>query len=194
MSSADNDPFDAASVVARIADGDRSAETELVQHFSQVLMMVLRQRTRDEQLAEDLHQDTLRIIIERLRSGRKLEQPHRLAGFVHKTAINVYIGYIRKEQRRATTPDPDLFDTLAADEPTALDELLAREGRAVVRDVIESMPVQRDRDILRGFYVQEIAKPALCEQLGVTSDNFDRVISRARSRFRDALQARGQLR
>ena len=190
MSGADTASFDAASVLTRIANGDRGAEVELVRQFSPVLMMTLRQRTRDEQLAEDLHQETLCIVIERLRSGRSLEQPDKLPGFVYKTAINVYIGYVRKEQRRATKPDADIFDTLPSDEPTVLDEMLEQESRAAVRQVIDAMPVERDRDILRGFYVQEISKPVLCEQLGVTSDNFDRVISRARSRFRDALQGK----
>ncbi len=178
--------FDPNQISRRIGAGDKTAETALVQHFSPRLMFMLRQRTNDEQLAEDLHQDTLRIVLERLRSPESIAEPEKLAGFVHKTALNVYIGYVRREGRRNTHAGGDLFDELPAVEPSQLDDLLREEKISAVRTVIDGMRVERDRDILYRFYVRAQEKPDICQALGISSENFDRVISRARKRFREA--------
>lgn len=182
--------LDSIDLVKRIATGDAAAETELVQYFSPRIMFMLRQRTRDEQLAEDLHQDTLRIVIERLRSEKSLKEPQKLAGFVHKTALNVYIGYVRRESRRNTHANTEIFEYIADTAPNQLDELLKAERVNAVRALIGSLKVQRDRDVLHRFYVRAQDKSEICQHLDVTADNFDRIISRARRRFREALKER----
>lgn len=180
--------FDTQDIVRRIAKGDATAEHELVAHYSQTLLFLLRQRTKNQQIAEDLRQDTLHILIKRLRSDAGLDDPTRLTGFVQRTAHNVYIAYVRKEQRRDTHANSDLIETTASDAPTQLETLLRKEKIQAVRTVIDSLKVQRDRDILHRFYVLSQDKQRICRALELSSDNFDRVISRARSRFRAALQ------
>ena len=178
--------FDPSEVARRIGAGDRAAESALVQYFSPRISLMLRQRTNDEHLAEDLRQDTLRIVLERLRSPEGIADPLKLAGFVHKTALNVYIGYVRREGRRNTHPGGDVFDDMPSAEPSQLEELLREEKIIAVRNVIDGMRVERDRDVLYRFYVRGQEKSDICQALRITSGNFDRVISRARKRFREA--------
>jgi len=49
----------------------------------------------------------------------------------------------------------------------------------------------RDRELLVRFYLQEESKEELCRAFGLTELHFNRVIHRARDRFRDLLRQRG---
>jgi RNA polymerase sigma-70 factor, ECF subfamily len=45
--------------------------------------------------------------------------------------------------------------------------------------------VPRDRRLLRGYYVLDQDKEALCQELELSQEHFDRVLHRARARFRE---------
>ncbi len=91
----------AASLVARIAAGDAAAETEMLERYSCGLLLMLRRMTGRPDLADDLHQDTFQMVLERLR-GKGLAKPERLAGFLNRTARNLFIADYRKKARRQT--------------------------------------------------------------------------------------------
>lgn len=148
---------------------------------------MLRQRTADWDLAADIHQDTFVVVIERLRKG-ELDHPERVAAFIRQTAINIHLGALRKQRRRATDPDSERV-ALAADQnagPVA--QLESSEARLLVRQLIEEMRVDRDRQMLRRFYISEESKPSICRDLELDSAHFDRVLHRARQRLRELLQ------
>ena len=91
----------AAELARRIAAGDAAAESELVERYSRGVLYLLRRTTRDPDLADDLHQETFRVVLERLR-GKGIAEPERLAGFIRSTARNLFIGDYRKRARRDT--------------------------------------------------------------------------------------------
>jgi RNA polymerase sigma-70 factor (ECF subfamily) len=96
----------AADLVRRIAAGDASAEGELVQRYSRGLLYLLRRLASPPELAEDLHQETFRVVLERLRQ-RELDDPAGLAGFLRGTARNLALNERRKTARRRTDPDEE---------------------------------------------------------------------------------------
>ena len=49
----------------------------------------------------------------------------------------------------------------------------------------------RDRELLVRFYLYEESKESLCRTFGLTELHFNRVIYRARDRFRELLKRRG---
>ena len=53
------------------------------------------------------------------------------------------------------------------------------------------MPAARDRDILVRFYLNDEAKEEICRELRLSEEHFNRVIFRARNRFRELLEQRG---
>ena len=53
------------------------------------------------------------------------------------------------------------------------------------------MPTQRDREVVKRFYLDEEDKDAICRDLGLSALHFDKVIFRARQRMRSLLEARG---
>ncbi len=181
-----------AALAARIGQGDRQAEEALVGRYSRGLMLMLKRRTGDMQQAEELHQEAFQIVIERLRS-KPLEDPAKLAGFIHKVGVNLYIDQTRKVIRQKT--DVNHEAVLAAPDQDAgqLHQLIQNEAASAVRKLVEELKTPRDREILRRFYILDQDKSAVCQALDLDSVHFDRVISRARKRFRALIVARAEL-
>lgn len=181
-----------AELLTRIQNGDSAAESALIRRYSRSLMTMLKQRTGDIQRAEDVHQDTFYIVLERLRSpDRSLEDPSRVAAFIHRTAEYVLIGEYRKESRRQTHADSEAIEQSRDPRSGQLERLIDSESRRAVRELVLALKNERDRELLYRFYILQQEKELICELLSLTSVHFDRVISRARKRFRSLLDERG---
>ncbi len=178
----------ASELVARIRNGESHAENELVARYSKALLYMLRRRTNgDLQLAEDVHQDTFRIVIERLR-GTGIEDPRKLAGYVHCTGKNVLIGILRRRQRRNTHADSELIDATAST-PDVQSRAIEQEQLATrVRSLLTELGSDRDRAILTRFYLHQEDKASICQALDLSDLHFNRVLYRAKKRFRDILE------
>jgi RNA polymerase sigma-70 factor, ECF subfamily len=176
-----------AELVRRIGAGDRAAEAEMVRRYSRGLMYVLRRRTADQDLAQDLAQDTFRIALERLR-GDGIDQRERLAGFLYSTARNLLIAHQRKEWRRATVADSEAVDRFPDDSRSPFQDVSRAQVCRLVRRLLEEMHVPRDREILVRVYVQDQDKDEICRALKLDSVHFNRVLHRAKGRFRQLLE------
>jgi RNA polymerase sigma-70 factor, ECF subfamily len=176
----------AADLARQIGQGVRAAEQALAARYGPPLHFLLKQRTRDSELALDIRQDALRIVIEKLRAGT-LEQPERLAGYLRGVALKLCGAQRRKEIRRATTADSDAIETVAADRADPAEHLSEEQLRRTVRDLLAELSTPRDRDILTRVYLLEEDKDVICAALGVDSLHFNRVLFRAKQRFRELL-------
>ena len=172
--------------VNRIHAGDKLAEGELIQHYGPGILLMLEQRTQDQQLAVDLYQDTFVIVIERLR-GKSLNEPHKLGAFIYGTAKNLLIGDLRKKARRKTFADTDIVSETADSNSGPFQNVNRDEEALIVRKIISSMRSKRDRTLLMRFYIDEEEKENICSELNLSSLHFNRVIFRARLRFRELL-------
>jgi RNA polymerase sigma-70 factor (ECF subfamily) len=181
------EPQIAADLVARIGRGARDAEEALVRRYGPGLLYLLKRRTRDPELALDLRQDTFRIAIEKLRTSR-IDDPERLGAYLRGVALNLWIAHQRKHARRATTADSDAVEE-AADEGAAgpFENVSREQVRACVGALLQELGTPRDREILTRFYIEDEDKDAICEALGVDSTHFNRVLFRAKQRFRELL-------
>jgi RNA polymerase sigma-70 factor (ECF subfamily) len=175
-----------ADLVKRIGLGDRRAEEELVRRYQRGLIYLLQRRTRDPQLALDLAQDTFRIAIEKLRLS-PIEQVERVRGYLRGTALNLATADVRKHTRRGTTADSDAVDGAADDTAGPFDHVSGEQVKRLVRKLLDELPVPRDREILIRTYLEEHDKSAICEALGVDSAHYNRVLFRAKERFRELL-------
>jgi RNA polymerase sigma-70 factor (ECF subfamily) len=126
-------------------------------------------------------------VLEKLRNG-ELREPSRLPGFIAQIARSLAIEHYRKATRRKTEPDSealaDVPDT-AAGRSGQLAELLVRERSDLVRQVIQELGTSRDRDILLRFYIAEEDKDRISADFGLSSLQFNRVLHRARERYRE---------
>ena len=150
-------------------------------------MTMLKGRTGDVQRSEDVHQETFCIVLERLRN-KGIDDPSKISAFIHRTALNVLIGDFRKEDRRKTYADTDLVQRYQDRSSGQLAQLIRDESDRTIRETIQELTTLRDREVLYRFYILQEEKPTICSATSLTAEHFDRVISRARKRFRELIE------
>jgi RNA polymerase sigma-70 factor (ECF subfamily) len=173
-----------ADLVSRIRAGDQRAEEELVERYRRGVAIVLRREVRHAVVAADLTQETFRIALEKIRRG-DLREPEKLSGFICSLARNLAIGHHRQSSREESLTEIELAQTLPDPAPGQLEELLQKEKAAIVRQVINELPTERDRQVLFRFYIAEEEKEQICADLGLTGLHFNRVLFRARQRYKE---------
>jgi len=167
----------------RIRAGDAAAERELIDRFGRGVRMILRNAGVDTSAVDDLHQETFRIALEKIRSG-ELRSAAGLSGFIVSLARNLATDHFRRG-RRLTTNDPAALESIPSPYPGALDRIVDGELVRCVRKVLEELRTERDREILRRFYLSSEDKEKICEDWGVSSLQFNRILYRARERYRE---------
>ncbi len=183
----DTVPGTSAALVRRIIDRDPDAEEELVRRYSRGIRILLRRMTT-HRTVDDVHQDTFRLALEKIRRG-ELRDPDRLPGFMCGLARNLAIESLRQLRRTDRLPDVEREPASDAD-IGPLGQLLRDERAAVVRQVLSELPMERDREILFRFYIAEEDKERICDDLGLSGLHFNRVLHRARERFRELYERR----
>jgi RNA polymerase sigma-70 factor (ECF subfamily) len=179
-----NDTWAQIDLVSRIRAGNRQTEAELVERYSRGVMIIIRREVRDTAAAEDLYQETFRIILEKVRHG-DVREPERLSGFVCGVARNLVIDYFRRAARQESLTEIEEAEPLPHPAPDQLQELLQKEKADLVRQVLKEMPNERDIQALYRFYIADDDKEQICADLGLTSSHFNIVLHRARERFRE---------
>jgi RNA polymerase sigma-70 factor (ECF subfamily) len=177
----------AAAIVQGIRAGEGGAETRLVERYSDGLRYLLLRRTGDDERAQDLLQDTLYIAISKLREI-DLENPERLAGYLRGIAIRVALNAGRRRQREPYPMEVEAVAQIPDREPRQFDHVAREQTRTAVHKLLKTLPMKRDREILTRFYVKDQDKGEICQALGLDSLHFNRVLFRAKKRFRKLLE------
>jgi len=189
QSAAEKQTTNVTSWPERINQGDREAESELASYFGPKLEFILRRRLRNPALAADLSQDALIVVIERLRD-KGIDNSERLAAFIYKTAQYLANNHGRKRQRRNTHADTDHIEQSASETQLISDQLEREDLADIVRKTLDELNQQRDRQLLKRFYLNDEDKVDLCREFDVTSAHFDRILYRARQRFGELIKQR----
>jgi RNA polymerase sigma-70 factor (ECF subfamily) len=181
---------DLATLVERIQAGDAAAESELVARFSRGLLLMLRRLAQNPALADDLHQETLSLVLAKIRRA-EVREPDKLAGFIRSTARNLFIADRRKEARYHALDDADPEEGAPASAvlldhaPNPVDRLLAGEEARQVQRLLAELRFDRDRQILLRFYLSEDTREEICTDLEIEPERFNQVLFRARERLRE---------
>lgn len=173
-----------SDLVKRILAGERAAEEELVRRYHRGISIIIRRIAKDSFTTEDLCQETFRLVLEKVRRG-DLREAEKLSGFVCSVARNLAIHHVRR-------PDPlegvEEIASFCDPSPNQLSVLLEKERSTIVRRILKELKSERDRQILFRFYISEEDKEIICADLGLSSQHFNRVLYRARERFRELCQ------
>src|SRR5262245_50116468 len=146
-------------------------------------MAIVAKAGRGRVPVEDLCQDVLATALEKVRA-RAIRDPERLSGFVAGLARMVVMDYVRKERSRSAI-EAGMPSAPTVHAPEAVNRLLQQEQAAMVRTVLDELESERDREMLFRFYLAEDDKERICRDLGLTAVHFNRVLFRARERFRE---------
>lgn len=171
----------AGELAARVHAGDKSAESELIRLYSKPLMVMLRNRARDPELARDLFQESFLIVIKKLRQDG-LRNPESFSAYLLQTARNLLHGERARQARRATYADSDKVERAAGDDERPEAAIARIQEWHVVEELLKELPA-RDRDLLLRYYKYEQDKAAICTELRLSHLHFNRVHYRARRRL-----------
>jgi RNA polymerase sigma-70 factor (ECF subfamily) len=141
---------------------------------------------------QDARQETFLRVLAYFRSGKTLDNPASLPGFVHSVCHNVALEFLRSHTRHDQLAEnaPEPFDPAAGPE----EQLVTMERKQIVRRLLGELPT-KDRELLRRVLLEEEDKDAVCRQYGVDRNYLRVLLHRARLRFKAALleSEKGQL-
>jgi RNA polymerase sigma-70 factor (ECF subfamily) len=178
----------ATALVKLVKGGDRGAEAEMVERYSRGLRYLLRRKTRDVELAEDFLQETWAIALVKIR-GNGLDNPGRLAGYLCGIANNLALGEIRRVSRQRTSVNSEIVELIPDESSNPFRHVSRAEVCKLVHGFLDDLKKDRDREILKRFYVREEDKESICRRLDVDGVHFNRVLYRARQRLKVAIEA-----
>jgi RNA polymerase sigma-70 factor, ECF subfamily len=168
---------------------DKDSVALLLERHYQGLLSLLRRRIGDPDLAHDMLGQGILTALEHHRAGR-VSDPAAIAGYAFGCAMQHF-----KNRRRNFDDRPGLHTDVEALESVHGQVTAGIEQELVptrqVKTALESLPTERDRLIVRRFYLDEEEKDVLCREFKLTAAQFDRVICRARLRMRALLESSG---
>jgi len=172
----------AEHLVARMVSGDQSAESEMVERYHRGLLAMLFRRSRDRSLAQDIAQETWMLVIQKVRA-RQLRDSRKLASFIVQIGKNQLIMHYRNAGREALSSDHDMNQV--GDQRSSPEQIIGnRQLGLTITEMFRSMHAARDAELLQRFYQKGDSKQQLCEEFELSHLHFDRVLYRARDRFK----------
>jgi RNA polymerase sigma-70 factor (ECF subfamily) len=121
--------------------------------------------------------------------GNGLDNPGRLAGYLCGIANNLALGEIRRVSRQRTSVNSEIVELIPDESSNPFRHVSRAEVCKLVHGFLDDLKKDRDREILKRFYVREEDKESICRRLDVDGVHFNRVLYRARQRLKVAIEA-----
>jgi RNA polymerase sigma-70 factor, ECF subfamily len=176
------------SYLSALRGRDANAENELISHFSRPVQIKLRSRLRSPELVQDASQETFLRVLSYFRSGKTLENPGSLPGFVYVTCHNVALEFLRAHTRHDQIPER--LPEPVASGPDPEGQVVSEERKTMVRRLLAELP-EKDRKLIQRVFLEEEDKDAVCREFDVSRNYLRVLLHRARIRFRAALSSEG---
>ena len=150
--------------------GDRSAISELIERHSQRVRNYIGMMVKDDDIADDIFQETLIKAVRVIDEGRYVDTGKFLS-WVLRIAHNRVLDYFRREKASKQVNESeagyDLIGTMRFSEPTAEDELVQGEVEQTVRNLIEQLP-EEQQEVVRLRYYSKLSFQEIAEQTEVS--------------------------
>lgn len=168
----------------RLTAGDADAKAELVRRYKDGIAIIIGRIVHNDSLAQDLSQETFRITLEKVRDG-DVREPERLSGFISGVARNLAIDAIRKVRRATNQEEIGMAEQIRDPQLDQFEQLWRKERAEIVRQTISELKVERDREVLFRYYINEQDKDQICAELGLTRQQLNSVLFRALKRYKE---------
>ncbi|NQZ11598.1 MAG: sigma-70 family RNA polymerase sigma factor [Algicola sp.] len=173
-----------------LSTGDISSETVLIQYLMPKLNMLVKKTVWDPNIAEDIRQDVLEVMVRKFRDGVVIHLDSAVAYAIGVCRYQLY-AHIKKRKRNAElfiySVETDGLTLMADDHCYVLQTLLKGESAQMVKLAIANLTQERDRVVLTEFYLYDKPVACLSKQFGVSAMHFYRIIFRAKKRLFEEL-------
>ena len=172
------------SYLAALKERDADAQNRLVSTFSRPVLIKLRARLRSPELVQDAFQETFLRVLSYFGSGKTLDRPGSLAGFVHSTCHNVALELLRAHTRQDQPPENHPEPVAVGPSPER--QLITGERKAFVWNILNKLS-KKDRQLLKRVFLDEEDKDAVCREFQVDRAYLRVLLFRARQSCRAAV-------
>lgn len=169
---------------------NRAAVEALIAKHYTGLRFLIQRRAGNAEVAADILNQAACTAWEKWQNGQ-VRRPEEIGGYIFQVAMNLLRNHRRSIAERADRRlDSEVLGHLPGN-ADATDRWLEKKIAARVKDLLQDLRSPRDREILVRFYLREEEKEAICRDLGLEAEQFDKVLHRARGRLKELLEASG---
>ena len=158
-----------SELVAMYINGNENVLEKLINRHRDKIFGFIYSKVRNQELTEDLFQDTLFKIVRTLKKGKYIEEGKFLS-WVIRIAHNIIIDYYRKKNKMKNvyeTDDFSLFDILHDKSLNAENQMIRQQLIEHVRTLIEILPSEQ-KDVLKMRIYEELSFIEIAEKTGVS--------------------------
>ena len=157
-------------LITLYVDGKNEAFDELLERHKDRIFMYIYHTVKNEDLANDLFQDTFVKAITTIKQGRYVENGH-FAAWVTRIAHNLIIDYFRqvKNENLQSTDDTDIniLNRKELSDITIEDTMVNNQIQSDVRRLIRSLPANQ-REVLVLRYYKNLSFKEIADITGVS--------------------------
>ncbi|MBM3737417.1 MAG: sigma-70 family RNA polymerase sigma factor [Acidobacteria bacterium] len=168
-------------LVDQIKSGDPAGLESLYRYFSRGVRYSFYRQCGRQELEDKVH-DTFLIVVQAIMSG-EVRVPGRLVGYIRtvvrrQIASHVNIATSGKRDDVDVEPEESILDYHRDPEQAAIRD----EQVGIIIEMLAGIS-DRDREILTRFYIDEDPTDVICNDMGLTRNQFRLLKSRAKARF-----------
>jgi RNA polymerase sigma factor (sigma-70 family) len=152
-----------ARILDRIRKGDEGALVELYRENRNPVMALVTRNSGREEDADDILQEALVTLWERVRTGR-FRYSARLGTFIYATARNMWLRRLARARREL----PGIETDPPGDDASPLDILIEEEEAEIVRSALERLG-EPCRRLLLLFYWEEESMESIAAMMGMAN-------------------------
>ena len=167
---------------------DREFMDQMYMEFERLMFFTARQYTSKAEIAEDIVQESLVRLYEKVRTMKPMKHVV-LAAYIRATVRNTAINVLRKMNRErdyAADAETDAF--AQADQEWVLTTMMDLSGYRVLLSKIWPRLPEDDRVLLEGKYILGYSDQELAEEIGCQANSIRVKLTRARRRALAILQ------
>ena len=157
-------------LITLYVDGKNEAFDELLERHKDRIFMYIYHSVKNEELANDLFQDTFVKAITTIKQGRYVENGH-FAAWVTRIAHNLIIDYFRqvRNENLQSTDDTDfnILNRKELSDVTIEDNLVMSQIHSDVRRLIRTLP-RSQREVLVMRYYKNMSFKEIADTTGVS--------------------------
>ena len=157
-------------LISLYVDGKNEAFDELLERHKDRIFMYIYHSVKNEDLANDLFQDTFVKAITTIKQGRYVENGH-FAAWVTRIAHNLIIDYFRqvKNENLQSTDDDEsnILNRKELSQSTIEDDMVASQIHNDVRRLIRTLPASQ-RQVLVMRYYKNMSFKEIADTTGVS--------------------------
>ncbi|HFX18113.1 MAG TPA: sigma-70 family RNA polymerase sigma factor [Flavobacteriales bacterium] len=158
-----------AQLIAKYINGDESVLEILLQRHRDKMFGFIYSKVRNQELTEDLFQDTLFKIVRTLKKGKYIEEGKFLSWAV-RIAHNIIIDYYRKQNKMKKvyeSEDFSMFDILHDNSLDAEKQLIRQQLIDKIKILIERLPNDQ-KEVLKLRMYEELSFKEIAEKTNVS--------------------------